>query len=215
MTKSVVLLLGCLLLYVSSQAQYRGRRNIRHRPSASRQFARLPEFKPSVNLSFGYGLPNLDKNELLDFYDFSRGTIRQTGPLFGAIDYQFRRTSSIGVIVSYGKVSAPYYDIFSPSPEPPAFTGQLKNWTVMLNFVRYMPLKAKINPYIRTAIGVNVWDQAYLDDHGNKVVVADDPAALAYQAALGIKFKLSKQSGIFLEAGYGKYIVSGGLSLKF
>jgi hypothetical protein len=215
MKKSVVLLLGCLLLYASSEAQYRGRRNARHRPAATRQFPRLPEFKPSVNLSFGYGLPNLDKNELLGFYDFYRGTIRQTGPVFGAVDYQFRRTSSIGLMVSYGKVSAAYYDIFSPSSEPPAFTGQLKSWTVMMNFVRYVPVKGKVNPYLRTAIGVNIWDQAYLDDQGNKVVVADDPTALAYQAALGIKFKLSKQSGIFLEAGYGKYIVSGGLSLRF
>jgi len=215
MKKSVVLLLGCLLLYASSEAQYRVRRNVRHRSSSSRRFERLPEFKPSLNLNFGYGFPNLDKNELLGFYDFYRGSVNQTDPVFGSVDYQFRRTSSIGLMISYGKVSAPYYDVFSSSSEPPAFTGQLKNWAIMLNFVKYAPLNGKINPYIRTAIGVNMWDQAYLDDEGNKAVVADDPTALAYQASLGVKFKLSKQSGLFLEAGYGKYILSGGLSLKF
>jgi hypothetical protein len=38
---------------------------------------------------------------------------------------------------------------------------------------------------------------------------------LAYQVGLGANFKLSPNAGFFIEAGYGKYILNGGLSLKF
>jgi len=47
--------------------------------------------------------------------------------------------------------------------------------------------------------------------------VADnvDLPALAYQVSFGAKFHLSKEAGLFLEAGYGKYILNGGLALSF
>ncbi len=41
------------------------------------------------------------------------------------------------------------------------------------------------------------------------------PTDLAYQVGIGAKFKLSKNAGIFAEAGYGKYIVQGGVFFKF
>jgi hypothetical protein len=172
----------------------------------------LPKFQPSVNFSFGYGFPNLDKYQLLEFGNYYQGSVNQTGPVFGAMDYQFSRSMSVGAMVSYGKISAPYYNDNNSSL---AFTGHLNNWSVMVNFVRYIAAGEKVMPYLRTAIGINIWEQDYTDLSGNKVVIADDPSPLAYQTGLGVKFKLSKQSGIFIEAGYGKYILSGGLTLKF
>lgn len=84
----------------------------------------------------------------------------------------------------------------------------------MFDLVRYIPVTGKISPYIKTAIGVNIWKQNYLDPSGNKAVLADDPSMLAYQTVIGAKFNFSKQTSFFIEAGYGKYILGGGLSLK-
>ncbi len=52
----------------------------------------LPPFKPTLNLSFGYGFPNLDVNELPIFTKLYRGSVSsQMGPVTGTIDYRFAR----------------------------------------------------------------------------------------------------------------------------
>lgn len=216
MKKCAVLAIVIALSSSFAQAQYRYGYRPRYRRPMQERMRQLPKFEPSVNISFGYGFPNLDKYELLDFYNYYRGSTSQTGPVFGAVDYQFSRTMSVGIMASYGKVSAPYYDYNAPG-DPPVITGKLQNWSVMINFVRYIPVagRAKVSPYMRTAIGINSWTQNYIDQSGNKAINAEDPTSLAYQVGLGAKFKLSKNAGLFLEAGYGKYILSGGLAFKF
>ncbi|HYM93044.1 MAG TPA: hypothetical protein VET23_02820 [Chitinophagaceae bacterium] len=118
---------------------------------------------------------------------------------------------SVGAVISYGKVSTSY---FSYNTSSLAFTGTLDSWSFMLNFMRYIPANGKITPYLRTAIGVNTWNPNYLYPNGNKFINANDPTALAYQTGIGVKFNLLKSTGMFIEAGYGKYILSGGLSFK-
>jgi opacity protein-like surface antigen len=180
----------------------------------NRRAQNLPPFQPTVNLSFGYGFPNLDKNELPEFYNLYKGTTTsQTGPITGAVDYRFSRNMSVGVLVTRGKVTAPYYDYNNPSN--PEFAGSLDNWSVMLNFMRYIPAGEKVTPYLRTAIGINSWQQSYTDAQGNKINMDGTTSELAYQVGLGADFYLSENAGIFLEGGYGKYILHGGLTFKF
>ena len=174
-----------------------------------------PRFTPVVNFSVGYGYPNLDKNEFISFNNYYRGTVKDIGTITGALDVQFSRTSSIGVIVSHGFVKAPYYD-YSSSTSPVAFNGSLENWSVMLNLMQYFPTGSdQFQPYLRTAIGLNFWDENYKDPSGVKMNVnAEDPKQLAYQVGLGAKAYISKNTGIFVEAGYGKYILHGGLTFR-
>ncbi len=174
-----------------------------------------PSFQPTVDFSAGYGFPNLDKNQLALFNNSYMGNTSQTGPANGAIDYRFSRNMSIGLLGTYGKVSAPYYSYNSDGTNPD-FTGSLENWSLMLNIMSYLPAQGKtIEPYLRTAIGVNSWKQNYVDPMGNKAAIAADPSQLAYQVALGTKINMSKNAGLFVEAGYGKYILNGGLTLRF
>jgi len=177
--------------------------------------ASQPKFQPTVNVSFGYGFPNLDKNALPTFYNYYQGSVSsQTGPITGAIDYQFSRSTSIGLMATYGKVSVPYYAY--GNGYSPAFTGSLENVSVMINLINYMPVNSNsVAPYIRTAIGVNSWQQKFLDPSGNPENMAGTPSDLAYQISLGSKFFFNKNSGLFIEAGYGKYILQGGLTFRF
>jgi hypothetical protein len=214
MKKVVVLMLLFSVFAVDkSFAQYGRRYYPRYRRSPERNAD--PYFKPSVYLSIGYGFPNLDKNELLHFYNFYRGNTDQTGPIHASIDYQFNRSTSVGVMVAYAKASAPYFDYNSSSSAIPAFNGKLEDWSILFNMVRYIPAGRVVSPYLRTAIGVSLWDESYIDSSGAKVVNPEKPNMLAYQVSLGTKINFSNQSGIFIEAGYGKYIVSGGLTFKF
>jgi hypothetical protein len=209
------LIIVALLVCNVADAQFgygRMRMGGRPGPGQHRFQQNLPAFKPSVNISIGYGFPNIDKYELVDFYGMSKGRASQTGPLMASVDYQFSRFMSIGVIATHGKVSVPYYDYGSTTP---AFTGSLDNWSIMLDLVRYIPAGKVVSPYLRTAVGINAWRQNYIDPSGNKAADPGDPSALAYQASIGARFNLSKSAGLFIEAGYGKYILNGGLALRF
>lgn len=172
-----------------------------------------PKFEPSVNLSFGYGFPNVDKESLVNFSGMHRGNAMQTGPITGAINYRFSRNMGIGLLVTHGKVAVPYYDVYTGQE---AIKGSLDNWSFMLDLVRYIPIhESRVTPYIRTAIGINNWKQDYTAVTGEKLNYISNPSDFAYQAGIGANISVSKNAGFFLEAGYGKYILHGGLSFKF
>jgi predicted porin len=165
----------------------------------------LPKFDPIIHFSLGYGYPNLDATQLAGFYNYYRGTVTQTGPITGAIDYQYSQNASIGVLVTHGQVNASYYDYNNPSG-PPVMNGSLDNWSVMLNMMNYIPTNGgKV---------IHIWNQNYTDGSGTKLGLVLDPNQFAYQVGLGANIKLSKNTGLFMEAGYGKYILHGGLSFK-
>jgi hypothetical protein len=223
MKKLTILTTVFLLFTLTSEAQYmyyyaRPHARMYRRPAPQRQRQappKRPVFQPTVNFSFGYGFPNLDKDQFVSFANAYMGTVSQKGPFVGAVDYQFSRNMSIGVMGTYGKVKAPYYD-YNSNSSLPTFTGSLENWSVMLNVMSYMPTyNNSIEPYLRTAIGINNWTQNYLDNAGNKAANIPDPSELAYQVSLGARFNLSKGAGFYIEGGYGKYILTGGLTLKF
>jgi hypothetical protein len=211
--KRVVCLLAVIIFLAGTAAEaqygygYRYRRPQRQRP---------PEeyFKPVWHVNLGYGFPNLDRYELPGFYGTDIGSITQTGPYIGSVDYQFNRRMSVGVLVTHGTVSAPYYD-YNNNTNTPDFTGKLNNTAIMLDLVRYFPSGPVVTPYFRTAIGVNIWQQSYTDGSGNSVADDGDLSALAYQISFGAKFHLSQQAGVFVEAGYGKYILNAGLAFSF
>ena len=120
-----------LITGLTSQAQYyrvRPRTQVRIRPQYSRPVPpprrpvpQRPPFQPTVNLSIGYGFPNLDKNQFAVFYNSYKGNISQTGPITGAVDYQFNRNMSIGLLGTYGKCL--FLIMITVLTESPSFTG--------------------------------------------------------------------------------------------
>ena len=198
------------------------------RPLPPRPMQRYPHYPrqrqqtyhPTVNLSFGYGYPNLDKSYFPDQFNGAinayKGTqYTQTGPITGALDFQFSRYNSIGVMGTYGKVSVPYYD-FGPNSNIASFNGDIKSWSVLLNMMTYFPSYQTVSPYIRTAIGMSTRTENYTYPDGSKALVGgSDLTDLAYQVSIGARFNMSPNAGFFLEAGYGRYIASGGLTFRF
>ena len=220
--KNQVILFITLLIFISATAgaQYYGggvymERGYRRPPPRYQHRPKQPPFRPTVNLSFGYGFPNLDKNYFAQFYNAYQGSpTQQTGPAFANLDYQFSRYTSVGIMGSYGKVTVPYYD-YNSNDGLPVFTGRLENWSVLFNMVSYLPASQTVNPYIRTAIGFSSWKQDYSYPDGSKAAVVPDPSGLAYQLSIGARLNFSPNAGFFIEAGYGKYIGSAGLTFRF
>lgn len=185
----------------------------RRYPRARRVQQNLPKFTPQVHFSIGYGYPSLDKDQMARFYNYYKGAVAQTGPVTAGLDVQFSRTSAIGLLVSHGEVSAPYYS-YGNNVGSPDIYGRLGNWSVMLNMMNYIPVSERVTPYLRTAIGLNIWDQRYTDAAGNKLNYIEEPGQLAYQVSLGTNLYFTKNTSLFLEAGYGKYIFHGGLAFR-
>ena len=213
----LVLFLGTL--YADAQMYrrpgVRGRIIMRNRTTNQRnKNTKQPAYEPSVHLKIGYGFQNLDKNILPTFYGATMGNVQQNGPFMGSIDYQFSQSMSVGVLITHGTVSASYYDFSNLIT--PAFNGKLDNWSYMLNLMHYMKGSKSVTPFVRTAIGINSWQQTYTDMNGNKAPVQEAILPdFAYQVGIGTKIKISTNAGFSLEAGYGKYIVQAGLNFKF
>jgi Outer membrane protein beta-barrel domain len=165
-------------------------------------------FKPEVYVSLGYGFPNVDAYQFSnDYYDgLYKGNVSQTGPFTGSIDYRYNRNNSIGIMATYGKVGVPYNDIYNSYQG----TINMETWSVLLNFMQYAPLSNSATLYFREAIGANINNVSYVGSLSNY-----EPDAFAYQLGIGAKFKLTDNVSFFTEAGYGKYILHGGLSFAF
>jgi hypothetical protein len=212
--KSSISLLFCLFFLIGPpvRAQYGpypqrpGYYRVRKAPPPARSY-----FKPGWDLSLGYGVPNLDMYYLPDFGNTYKGSSSQTGPWLGSLDYHFNPRMSLGVLVTRGLVSTPYYYYYSGNK---SMTGKLDNWSIMLDMIHHFPAGGWMDPYFRTALGVNIWKQEFQDPSGNQVFLGPDPSPFAYQVSLGLRARVSPHAGFFLEAGYGKYILNGGLSFR-
>jgi len=171
------------------------------------------DFTPSFIISLGYGFPNLDAGQFANSYNYYAGNASQSGPFNGSIDYRFSRRMAVGLLITNGTVNAPYY-AYGGSAEP-SFSGQLQNTAIMLDLINYLPVSDKnISPYLRTAIGANIWNENYTGSNGSPVNYTSSPSDLAYQVSFGSNFYITKKAGFFIEAGYGKYILNAGLSFK-
>ncbi|MBS1745462.1 MAG: hypothetical protein JST21_04765 [Bacteroidetes bacterium] len=229
--KKNITLFSILLIFVSgaAEAQFYGggifiERGYRRPPRPYyhyQQKRHQQPFHPTVNLSLGYGYPNLDKNYFPDQFNGNMNVYRgnsfnQTGPVTGALDFQISRYNSIGIMGTYGKVSVPYFDFNSNSNEP-IFTGNIKSWSALFNIMTYFPTYEKtVSPYIRTAIGISSRNENYAYPDGSKAVDGGNNITdLAYQVSMGARFNFSPNAGFYLEAGYGRYIVNGGLTFRF
>jgi len=190
------------------------------RPYPRQQRQRQQPYHSTVNFSLGYSYPNLDKNYFPDQFNGAVNVYRgnnftQTGPITAALDFQFSRYNSIGIMGTYGKASVPYYD-FSSNGNIPAFNGDLKSYSVLFNMMTYFPSYQTVSPYIRTAIGINSRNENYTYPDGSKAIIGGDNITdLAYQVSLGTRFNFSPNAGFYIEAGYGRYIVNGGLTFRF
>src|SRR5882724_1451446 len=142
MRKSLLLMTVLTSCYLTTFAQYgprpMGPGSDRYR---ERRQQERSNFDPSVNVSIGYGFPNLDSYLLDEFYGYYHGTAKYTGPITASVDYRFNPRISVGILASYGKVSRPYYSFDSNIK---TFTGSLNNASIMLNLMRYLPGSAKV-----------------------------------------------------------------------
>jgi len=80
--------------------------------------------------------------------------------------------------------------------------------------MNYAPLSNTATMYFRVAFGANINSTTTFKDASGETLLIS-PANFAYQVGLGVKLDIAKNTALFAEAGYGKYILNGGLSFAF
>ena len=171
-------------------------------------------FKPHFLITIGYGFPNLDKGQFVQTYQYNYIANNYSGPLTGSLEYALSRNSAIGVSISHSKATATYY-YNNGGQSSPQFYGELNNTSIMLNYKKYLYTNSEhVAPYTRSALGVNIWNERYYYPNGTTLNLSANPSELAYQLSIGSEFRIHSQSGFYIEAGYGKYILNAGLLLK-
>lgn len=171
----------------------------------------FPFKKKDQFFSLQYGFPNTIKNSLESVFGFSQTNKKSFGPVSIAYEYHVNELMSIGASISYGSYSADYQDNFGANL---AFRGTLRNTAILLQTTRYMETDKKASLYAKGSIGLNLWSGEYKKPDGTDFKNFNAPTPLGYNAMVGVKYSFSKKAFGYLEAGYGKYIVAAGLSVK-
>lgn len=179
--------------------------------SAAAQVGGFPFKKKDQFFSIQYGFPNTIKNSLETIFGFNQTNKKSFGPVSIAYEYHVNELMSIGASLSYGTYSADYKDVFGANV---AFKGTLRNTAILLQSTRYLESDNKALFYGKGSIGINLWSGEYRRTDGTDFKNFNAPSPVGYNAVVGVKYGFSKSSFGYLEAGYGKYIVAAGLSLK-
>ncbi|HTJ10472.1 MAG TPA: hypothetical protein VL547_00525 [Dinghuibacter sp.] len=157
-----------------------------------------------VSFSVGAGLPNLDTRYLPAFDGMSMGGVTRSAVVTGSLMCRVTRRLEAGVTTTYGSVSASYSEPGSVGFS--GFSGKLEDWTIMATLQRTFPMGRRVSAYIKTALGAHLWTQSYTEPGAS----ADLPV-LAKQVCGGVRLRCLRRAGLFVEAGYGEYVVLGGI----
>lgn len=170
-----------------------------------------PFEKKDQLISIQYGFPNTIKNSLESFPGFTQLNKKSIGPVAISYDYFVQKLFSIGACVSYANYNADYKDIAGFNL---AFTGKLSNISLTVQTVKYLETEGKVLPYAKGNVGLNIWNGSYQSANGQEYKKFTAPTPVSYNAVVGIRYGFGEKASGYLEAGYGKYIVAAGISLK-
>ncbi|MFM2337170.1 MAG: hypothetical protein RL115_363 [Bacteroidota bacterium] len=179
--------------------------------NAVAQVSNLPFKKKDQFISIQHGFPNTIKNSLETIFGFNQTNKKSVGPISIAYEYHVNELMSVGASISYATYSADYKDVFGVNV---AFKGTLHNTALLLQSTRYLESDNKALLYGKGSIGINLWSGEYRRPDGTDFKNFNAPSPIGYNAVVGVKYRFSKKSFGYLEAGYGKYIVAAGLSLQ-
>ncbi len=171
----------------------------------------FPFEKGSQLFSVQYGFPNTIKKSLESFFGFEQTNKKSIGPVSINYEYHLRPQLSVGVNISYASYSADYKDILGLAT---AFTGKIRNTALMLQTIKYFETEGDILIYTKGNIGLNLWSGEYIASNGSVFKNFNAPTPVAYNAVVGLKYGFGPSTFGYIEAGYGKYIVAIGLSVK-
>ncbi len=174
----------------------------------------------TLTISLGYGVPNLtEKMFNLTILRQSNALTNSWGPLHLRSEQAVAEWFGIGVSVNiaYFRASWKTTDPFNPS------TTYLKDLQVtsmsflLRSWLHFVPRHPFIDPYFSFGFGYR-WNEVQYNNGGDPydddALVYDFVFPMAFEAALGFRYYITRNLAIYAETGIAKSIINFGLTLK-
>lgn len=176
-------------------------------------------------LSVGIGGPNLVKKlfELSATDGFSEeadAKVTGVGPYH--VKYEYGVSKHIGIGLSAGFVTVGYdrafqgYDYVNNVSVPAKETFSLTNFVFVPRINFHMGSNKYVDPYFGLGAGYQLYNLKYTNTDPSGLSTFAFPASgLAMEVVFGTRIMFSQNLGIYIETGYAKSLMQGGLTLKF
>ncbi|MEO5643543.1 MAG: hypothetical protein ABIQ40_12760 [Bacteroidia bacterium] len=171
-------------------------------------------------ISIGYGFPNLGKSIFNTYNTYNDFKVSGFGPMH--VKYEYGVSDKIGIGVSVNIVTfkvawteAPY----SYSDSTVAYEHRIKSsaYSALARLNIHFATQEKIDPYWGIGIGYSGRKYTYSSDDPNYTsgIALTNPIPIGFESTLGCRFFFTENIGAYIEVGFSKSIVQGGLVAKF
>lgn len=169
-------------------------------------------------ISVGYGFPNIGK-AIFNVYDiYTDFKVTGIGPMH--LKYEYGVSDKIGMGLSVNLVTSKvswmepgYYN------DSISYEHRIKStaYSILARMNIHFATQAKIDPYWGFGLGYSGRKWTYSTDDPNDLnaVSLKNLIPLGFESTIGCRFYFTDNIGAYLEAGFSKSIVQGGLVAKF
>ena len=182
--------------------------------------------KASV-ISVGFGIPNntntlLSGGGIITNIITAGGTPQKKqgfGPVFVTYEYFISKEVSLGIGFTYANGKQDYNFAGLPIAGISPFNGgsaAINLFQIAGTSSYHLYTTDKLDPYIKAAIGINIWKTTYTNVSGEKSDPFTAPTPFGYQGIIGLRYFVNKQFAPYGEVGFTslKFSANLGLSVK-
>ncbi|NPA34415.1 MAG: hypothetical protein GXO48_05750 [Chlorobi bacterium] len=174
----------------------------------------------TLALSMGYGVPNLSA-KMFDVFNSPQynSLVRTWGPIHFRAEQAVSHWFGIGISfnIAYMEASWKESDPFNPSKtyskhlQLTAMSFLLRSW------IHFVPNHPFIDPYFSFGFGYR-WNEIQYNNGGDpndyNTIVYELAFPVAFEAALGFRYYLTRNLALYMETGIAKSIINIGFTFK-
>jgi hypothetical protein len=216
------------LLIIFQQSSYAQIQQILQAVKPDKKFDGIPcVAKKSQVLQVGIGIPNNATTLLNGGGIFSSllggsgstGTKSGTGPIFIGYEYFLKDEVSVGLSFTYASGKQDYNSASIPILGIGALNlgkAEINLFQIAASSSYHLYSTDKIDPYIKGAIGINLWKTSYTDNSGTKSDPFTAPTPFGYQGLIGLRYFAKPALAVYGEVGYSslKFTANIGIAYK-
>jgi opacity protein-like surface antigen len=178
----------------------------------------------SMAATLGYGFPNLGKSILSagDYYEDEK--IFGVGPMHARFEYGLTDRFGIGVSINFATFGHTWnetYDVYNSTTglytsTTYEYEEKVTSLAFLIRFNRHFEVSDKVDIFSGFGLGYNSWKATYSSNNPNDTNESISfPIPIGMEATLGVRFYFTDNIGAYIEAGWAKSIIQGGIAFKF
>lgn len=172
-------------------------------------------------ISIGYGFPNLGKSLFKTWESYSDYKVTGFGPMHVKYEYGVSDKIGIGASVNIVNFKVAWTDIpYSSLDSTANYEHRVKSsaYSILARMNIHFATQAKIDPYWGFGLGYSGRKYTYETDDPNYPednFSLTNLIPLGFETTIGCRFYFTDNIGAYIETGFSKSIIQGGLVAKF